>query len=102
MSIRIFALMFLMTVSSLAFADVNYGRIKWFNGQKGYGFLETSDGSADVYFKLTDVVLESQSTVFNTTYSDEHLCVYYERNEYEAGKFKGVNIQVVDDSYCSK
>jgi CspA family cold shock protein len=31
------------------------GRIKWFNDEKGYGFIEMEDGSKDVYFHRSAV-----------------------------------------------
>ena len=31
------------------------GTVKWFNAQKGYGFIQPSDGSRDVFVHVTSV-----------------------------------------------
>ena len=31
------------------------GTVKWFNGQKGYGFIQPEDGSKDVFMHISAV-----------------------------------------------
>lgn len=50
------------------------GTVKWFNAQKGYGFIQPSDGSKDVFVHVTAVqaaglatLNEGQSVTFEIT-----------------------------------
>ncbi len=34
---------------------MNYGSIKWFNSQKGYGFIKPDNNSKDVFVHITQL-----------------------------------------------
>jgi CspA family cold shock protein len=39
------------------------GTVKWFNAQKGYGFIQPSDGSKDVFVHVTAVQSAGMTTL---------------------------------------
>jgi CspA family cold shock protein len=39
------------------------GTVKWFNAQKGYGFIQPSDGSKDVFVHVTAVQRAGMTTL---------------------------------------
>jgi len=36
-------------------ADLINGTVKWFNGEKGYGFIEQEDGGKDVFVHFRQI-----------------------------------------------
>ncbi|HHF58089.1 MAG TPA: cold shock domain-containing protein [candidate division WOR-3 bacterium] len=40
-----------------------YGRVKWFDSRKGFGFIELEDGSGDVFVHFTDIEGEGYRTL---------------------------------------
>lgn len=39
------------------------GRVKWFNSQKGYGFIETAESGQDVFVHFSDIDMEGYKTL---------------------------------------
>ena len=63
------------------------GTVKWFNAQKGYGFIQPDDGSQDVLVHISAV---ERSGIGNL---HEGQKVSFERDRSDRGKTSAVNLQ---------
>ena len=69
---------------------MSQGTVKWFNTQKGYGFINPDDDGADVFVHII-AVQNSGLTGLN-----EGQRVGYELAEQRNGKVAAVNLTLVD------
>jgi CspA family cold shock protein len=63
------------------------GTVKWFNAQKGYGFIQPEDGSKDVFVHVTAVERAGMSGL------NEGQMISYELEAGRDGKSSAVNLQ---------
>ncbi len=66
---------------------MNIGTVKWFNTQRGYGFIQPDDGSKDVFVHLSAV---ERSSIGNL---QEGQKLSYELEKSEQGKISAVSLQ---------
>jgi CspA family cold shock protein len=63
------------------------GTVKWYNGQKGYGFIQPDDGSKDVFVHVSAVERAGMQTL------NEGQKVKFGIEQGQQGKLSAVNIQ---------
>jgi cold shock protein len=66
---------------------MNIGTVKWFNPQRGYGFIQPDDGSKDVFVHVSAV---ERSGIGNL---QEGQKLSYELEKSEQGKISAVSLQ---------
>ena len=65
------------------------GVVKWFNGAKGYGFIQPSDGSKDVFVHITAVERAGLSGL------NEGQKVTFDLERGQQGKMSATNLKAV-------
>src|SRR5450759_2565304 len=64
------------------------GTVKWFNAQKGYGFIQPDDGSKDVFVHISAVERAGKTTL------PEGQKVSFEIEEGQRGKSSAINLEL--------
>jgi len=67
---------------------LQYGTVKWFNAEKGFGFIEREDGQGDVFVHFSAIVGDGYRTL------DEGQRVTFEVTEDVKGP-RAANVTVV-------
>ena len=65
------------------------GTVKWFNAQKGYGFIHPDEGGGDAFVHISAVERSGLSSL------DEGQVVEYELAEGRNGKVAAQNLKIV-------
>jgi CspA family cold shock protein len=65
------------------------GTVKWFNAQKGYGFIQPENGSADVFVHISAVERAGMDNL------REGQKLNYELEQGQRGRVSAVNLRAV-------
>ena len=65
------------------------GKVKWFNSQKGYGFIEPEEGSQDVFVHISAVKAAGMDAL------SDWQAVSYELETGQNGKTSAVNLEAL-------
>ena len=66
---------------------MSVGTVKWFNAQKGYGFIQPDDGSKDVFVHISAVERAGMANL------NEGQKLSYELEQGQQGKTSAVNLK---------
>lgn len=66
------------------------GKVKFFNAQKGYGFIQPEDGGQDAFVHISAVERAGMQTL------NQDQKVSYELQQDQRGKTSAVNLQSAD------
>jgi len=71
--------------------DQNTGTVKWFNDQKGYGFIQPDDGSEDVFVHISAVERAGMHTL-----KEGQKVAFDLQKDPKKGKTSAANLKAVD------
>ncbi|HXC29025.1 MAG TPA: cold-shock protein [Stellaceae bacterium] len=63
------------------------GKVKWFNAQKGYGFIQPTSGGADVFVHITAVERAGMDGL------QENQTLSYDLEQGQRGRVSAVNLK---------
>lgn len=67
---------------------MNHGTVKWFNGEKGYGFISNDNGGEDVFVHFSAI----QSTGFRSLTEGQKVSYDVEQDPKNSKKLRAVNV----------
>jgi CspA family cold shock protein len=67
------------------------GTVKWFNPDKGFGFIKPDDGGDDVFVHFSAI----QTNDFKTLNENQRVTFDVEKDPKDSGKFRAVNVSVL-------
>ena len=65
------------------------GKVKWFNSQKGYGFIEPEEGSQDVFVHISAVKAAGMDAL------SDGQAISYELETGQNGKTSAINLEAL-------
>jgi CspA family cold shock protein len=71
---------------------MNYGTVKWFNSEKGYGFIANDNGGEDVFVHFKSI----QSGGYKSLADGQKVTFDIETDPKDSKKLRAVNVYVAD------
>lgn len=70
---------------------MNKGIVKWFNAEKGFGFISNDDGGDDIFVHFSAIVCDG----FKTLAEGQKVTFDMERDPKNSSKMRAVNVRPV-------
>ena len=70
--------------------DMNSGTVKWFNSEKGFGFITNDNGSDDVFVHFSAI----QSDGYKSLNEGDKVTFDTERDPKDSRKLRAVNVKL--------
>ena len=71
---------------------MNKGTVKWFNAEKGFGFISNDDGSDDVFVHFSAIMIDG----FKTLSEGQRVTFDVETDPRNSSKLRAVNVCPAD------
>lgn len=71
---------------------MNTGIVKWFNSEKGYGFITNDNGGDDVFVHFSAIQVDG----FKTLNEGQKVSFETEPDPKNSSKLRAVNVQLID------
>lgn len=72
-------------------SKLSNGTVKWFNAEKGYGFISDDDGGEDVFVHFSSIIGDG----FRTLSEGQKVTFETEPDPKDSAKMRAVNVQAV-------
>ena len=70
---------------------MNTGTVKWFNAEKGYGFISNDEGGDDVFVHFSAI----QGTGYRSLNEGQKVSYEVEQDPKNTGKLRAVNVAAI-------
>ena len=70
---------------------MNSGTVKWFNAEKGYGFISNDEGGDDVFVHFSSIMVDG----FKTLNEGQKVTFDVEAYPKNSSKMRAVNVHIV-------